>query len=237
MKKHIPNLLTMLNLFSGCVAIFHANTGNFKFVFIWLCIAAIFDFFDGFAARLLHVSSPIGKELDSLADVVSFGVAPAMALFFLIKTLLPVQEIALYGRELLLPFVAFLLPMFSALRLAKFNLDERQTTHFIGLPTPANAFFWSSFCYAYQAIPTSPIFSIYIIVPLIILFSCLLISGIPMFSLKVKKLNPKMVMLQVLLLILVVLLVSFFGVIGVSVAIVAYVIVSLLARRMILAEI
>ena len=144
MKKHIPNLITCLNVTSGTVAIYAAFHGHL-YLAAWLVILAmVFDFFDGFAARLLHVKSEMGKELDSLADMVSFGVMPSVMAFFLIR------DLGYSGGELFavnswqgaLMYVPFLVPAFSAYRLAKFNLDVRQTHSFIGLPTPSNALFW-----------------------------------------------------------------------------------------------
>lgn len=141
-KKHIPNSITCCNLISGCIATTFAFAGDAKMALLWIIIGAVFDFFDGMSARLLHVSSPIGKELDSLADDVTFGVAPATILFSELSVL--EYPGVLLGIKDYIPYVAFLMAAFSALRLAKFNLDERQTTSFIGLPTPANALFWSS---------------------------------------------------------------------------------------------
>ena len=147
MRKQIPNIITLLNLFSGTIAITLAFNGNFLGVVIWVVIAAIFDFFDGMAARALKAYSPLGKELDSLADVVSFGVAPASALFILMKDSFIYPD-ALQSISHLIPYIAFLIPVFAAYRLAKFNIDTRQSHSFIGLPTPANGLFWISYCYA-----------------------------------------------------------------------------------------
>mgnify|MGYP000981582205 FL=1 len=146
MKKHIPNILTLLNLFSGCIAIIMAFKNDFEGVVIWVAIAALFDFFDGMAARILKAYSPLGKELDSLADVVSFGVAPAAALYILMNNYFLLNGLPLIVSHYA-PYLAFLIPMFAAYRLAKFNIDERQTTSFFGLPTPANGLFWISYCY------------------------------------------------------------------------------------------
>ena len=143
MKKHIPNTITSLNLFSGSIAIVMAFEGAYIWVVFWVIIAAIFDFFDGMAARLLNAYSDIGKELDSLADVVSFGVAPAVAVFTLLRNDIIYHESLIFIQPYI-PYLAFVIPIFSALRLAKFNIDERQTSSFIGLPTPANALFWIS---------------------------------------------------------------------------------------------
>ncbi len=134
--KSIPNTLTCCNLFSGCVATVFAFWGDFVYAALAVVIAAVFDFFDGFAARGLKAHSPLGADLDSLADDISFGLAPGVALYsYLGASTLGIQYEVI-------PFVAFLIPVFSALRLAKFNIDKRQTTSFIGLPTPANALFW-----------------------------------------------------------------------------------------------
>ena len=173
-KKHIPNFITSLNLFSGCIAIYLAFQGNYEGAFIAILLSAVFDFFDGFAARLLKAYSPMGKELDSLADVVSFGVAPGAIVFLLLSEI----NISVW-----LPYLAFLIPVFSALRLAKFNIDERQTSSFIGLPTPANAIFWAGLGFSYADFFMS---NVWILVALTLLSSYLLIAEIPMFALKFK---------------------------------------------------
>ena len=180
-RKHIPNAITCLNLFSGCIAIVFAFQGAYMTAACLIALAAIFDFFDGFAARLLNAYSPLGKELDSLADVVSFGVAPGVMIYSFISDLSYTT-----GRSEYLTYLAFLIPVFSALRLAIFNLDERQATSFIGLPTPANALFWAfgiagSFEYVLDTT-----FDPMIVVAATIFFSWLLVSNLPMFSLKFK---------------------------------------------------
>src|ERR1035437_3641113 len=143
MKKHIPNFITCLNLFSGCVGVYLAFQGNFQGAFIAIIVSAVFDFFDGFAARLLKAYSPMGKELDSLADMVSFGLAPGAIVFSLLSET---------GINEWLPYLAFIIPVFSGLRLAKFNIDASQTTSFIGLPVPANAIFWAGLVYSFPAL-------------------------------------------------------------------------------------
>ena len=140
MKKHIPNTITCCNLISGCVATVFALFGIPEMALLFIILGAVFDFFDGMTARVLGVSSPIGKELDSLADDVTFGVAPASILFWFLG-IIDYPEF-LEGWRNVIPFLAYIIAAFSALRLAKFNLDTRQTTSFIGLPTPANALFW-----------------------------------------------------------------------------------------------
>ena len=172
--KHIPNFITSLNLFSGCVAVYLGFDGLYGWAFFFILLSAVFDFFDGFAARLLKAYSPIGKELDSLADVVSFGVAPGAMVF----SVLMQSEL-----HAVLSLAAFLIPVFAALRLAKFNLDERQSTSFLGLPVPANAIFWGGLLYSY-----APFFAEepWLLCALVLLFCTLMVTEIPMFSLKMK---------------------------------------------------
>ena len=177
-KKHIPNTITCCNLISGCIATWFAFESDFTMALLFIVIGAVFDFFDGMVARLLHVSSPIGKELDSLADDITFGFAPSAIVFSYLCTFhihLP-----------FIPFLAFIMAAFSALRLAKFNLDERQALGFIGLPTPANALFWGSLILGLQE------YNIYFegmewaVLVGTFISSYLLMSEIPMFALKFK---------------------------------------------------
>lgn len=183
-KKHIPNTITCCNLISGCIATCFAFFHEPQTALTFIIIGAVFDFFDGMAARLLHVSSPIGKELDSLADVVTFGVAPSTIIFS--QLLVMEYPSVLHAVTDYLPFAAFVMAAFSALRLAKFNLDERQSLGFIGLPTPANALFWGSLIVgAHDLFETSTVAPLVLI--LMVLASCyLLIAEIPMFALKFK---------------------------------------------------
>lgn len=229
MKKQIPNLLTNLNLFSGCVAIVMAFQGNFLWVVIWVLIATVFDFFDGFAARMLHAPSAIGKELDSLADIVSFGVAPAMTTFILLRDY-SIYPSFLNKWETLLPYTAFLIPMFSALRLAKFNLDERQTNSFLGLPTPANALFWVSYCYGIQALAPVNTNLIYSTLGFVIVLSSLMVSEIPMFSFKIKKIGYRGNEKQALLVILIIAFIALWGIIGIAWGMLAYIALSIMTR-------
>ena len=132
--KHIPNTITSLNLLSGCFGVVYAFDGNLIFAGYAILVAAFLDFFDGMAARLLNAHSPIGKELDSLADMVSFGFLPSVIIYQLIA-----QSSGIYNEMPAVKYIAFLIAIFSALRLAKFNVDTRQTENFIGLPTPSCA--------------------------------------------------------------------------------------------------
>lgn len=188
-KKHIPNTITSLNLISGCIATTCAINGDLNLALLFIILGAVFDFFDGMTARLLGVSSPIGKELDSLADCVTFGFAPSAILFFKLQIIDYPNQIE-FTRPFL-PYIAFVMAAFSALRLAKFNLDERQTSSFIGLPTPANALFWGSLIIGGRsAIESTPWSSIALIL-LMFIMSYLLLAEIPMFSLKFKHWNWK----------------------------------------------
>jgi CDP-diacylglycerol--serine O-phosphatidyltransferase len=179
MKKHIPNTITCCNLVSGCIATYYAFLSDFEMALLFIIIGAVFDFFDGMSARLLGVSSPIGKELDSLADDITFGFAPSAIVFSYLR---PETE--------LLPFLVFVMAAFSALRLAKFNLDERQALGFIGLPTPANALFWGSLIAgAGEWMKTAPFIGAnlsLVIIAGVFISSYLLIAEIPMFALKFK---------------------------------------------------
>ena len=172
--RHIPNALTCMNLFSGCIACVMAFHANFEMALLFIVIGAVFDFFDGLAARLLHAYSNIGKDLDSLADDVSFGVAPALIVFSLFKEINYPDYLSFLANWL--PYAAFLIAVFSALRLAKFNNDTRQTTSFIGLPVPANALFWASLIAGCKPIASyHPLLTL----ALVCLLSWLLVSEIP----------------------------------------------------------
>lgn len=182
--KNIPNSITCCNLISGCVAVTFALVADYAMAFLFIVLGAVFDFFDGMSARLLGVSSPIGKELDSLADDVTFGVAPAAMVFSLLCTL----ECPSLLRPIadFVPYVAFLMAAFAALRLAKFNLDERQSTSFIGLPTPANALFWASLIVGGENLLSSSPYMVVLIVVLVLLCCWLQVAEFPMFALKFK---------------------------------------------------
>lgn len=184
MLLNFPNALTCCNLICGCMATGAAFHAHFGWALAMIVAGAVFDFFDGMAARALHISSPIGKELDSLADVVTFGVAPS-AMVFQLFGLVQYPDWLSFASSWL-PYTAFLMAAFSALRLAKFNLDTRQTTSFIGLPTPANALFWSSLIVGERSFLCSPRFNALFLFLFLIAFCWFLIAEIPLFSLKFK---------------------------------------------------
>lgn len=163
--------------------------GHYNWAFLLIILGAVFDFFDGMSARLLQVSSPIGKELDSLADDITFGLAPSAIIFHLFGE---VQYPAmLQPLHAFLPYTAFLMAAFSALRLAKFNLDTRQSTCFIGLPTPANALFWASLVCGQHAFLVSPKFNAVFLFLFMILSCWLLVAEVPLLALKFKSLTWK----------------------------------------------
>ena len=195
MKKQIPNIITLFNVLSGTIGIVAVLDGHWLAGFVLMIAAAIFDFFDGMVARLLGVSSPVGKELDSLADMVSFGVLPGMMMFMMMLNVHELDFIQI-NEVRLAPFFAFLIPMMSAMRLAKFNLDERQTSSFIGLPTPANALFigavsiaWHSLCHCNMA--HQIIINPWFLYPATVILSFLLVAELPLFALKFKNLKWK----------------------------------------------
>ena len=223
MKKHIPNTITCLNLISGCIATYYAFMGNFQLALLFIIIGAVFDFFDGMVARLLHVSSPIGKELDSLADDITFGFAPSAIVFSYLE---PETE--------LLPFVVFVMAAFSALRLAKFNLDERQAMGFIGLPTPANALFWGALIVgAGEWMKTAPFIGANLSLVILggVFISCwLLIAEIPMFALKFKTWGWKGNEVKYIFLLTCIPLLLLFKISGLAVIIAWYVVLSIVSH-------
>jgi CDP-diacylglycerol--serine O-phosphatidyltransferase len=217
-KKHIPNALTCCNLLCGCFGILAALDTRLDTAFFLVISAAIFDFFDGFAARMLKVSSPIGKDLDSLADMVTFGVLPGFIMYRLLSLILGTADHSdvyvghdvPYDPSQLLPYLAFLIPVFSALRLAKFNNDPRQTDGFIGLATPSNTLLISSIGYIFYTkifaiVMSAPnnlqmnepgtllqvMMNSWVLIGITVVMSFLLISEIPMFALKFKNFGWK----------------------------------------------
>lgn len=182
-SKHIPNTITSMNLLCGLVGVVFAFKGRFDIAFPAMLAASLCDFCDGFSARLLNAYSDKGRELDSLADVVSFGVLPSVMLLNLVKFCNPTDNVICY--------VPLLIAVFSALRLAQFNVDDRQHTGFIGLPTPACALLCGSLACYVAYTPTS-FLAIWcasdLFIPLLTaVLCCLLVCGIPMFSMKVTK--------------------------------------------------
>lgn len=223
--RHIPNALTCLNLFSGCVASVMAFEARYDMALLFIAISALFDFLDGLAARVLHAYSDIGKDLDSLSDDVSFGVAPSLIVFSLFKEMhYPAYMASVVAW---LPYLAFLIAVFSALRLAKFNNDTRQTSSFIGLPVPANALFWGSLVAGFHPFLIDAMFHPLYLLILVCLFSWLLVSEIPMFSLKFKNLSWKDNKVSFCFLILSACLLVLLQVRGFAASIICYILISL----------
>lgn len=213
-KKHIPNLLTCGNLFSGCIGIVYAFNGDLKTVAFFVIISGVFDFFDGFAARLLHVKSEIGKELDSLADVISFGLLPGVVMF----------QLLLNSQAGLLAYAGFLIPVFSALRLAKFNIDTRQTEEFIGLNTPMNTFFIISLPYLFEY--SSLLANKSVLIAIVLVMSYLLVSELKLFSMKMNDLSWSVNKFKFIFLILSIVLLCFLKFVALPIVLILYILFS-----------
>lgn len=223
----IPNIITLCNLLSGCVAVYFAfnqaetfgSLSGLQWCWISIAAAALFDFCDGASARGLHAYSQIGAELDSLADLVSFGVAPAMMMLNLMLST---------GDMTWLCFSALLLPMAGAYRLAKFNVDTTQTTTFRGLPIPANAIFWIGMCgWIYRYVyPGTLVMTLFIVI-----LSCLMVCDLRMFSLKFHNFDFRENFRRYVLLAATAVFCISWGIAGLAWAIALYVFISVLARK------
>ena len=233
-KKHIPNTITLLNLLAGLLALIHAFNGNYNESFSLVCLGIFFDFWDGFFARIWKVQSPIGLQLDSLADMVTSGVVPGLVMY---KMLGDIQENqAQYNLTEdtyfmgVVPYLGFLITLASCYRLAKFNVDTRQTDSFIGLPTPANALLIMSipmiqFHSDYEGL-VDALSNPYVLVGITALSAYLLNAEIPLFSLKVKSFSWEKYKMQVVFLILSVVLIALLEFIAIPIVILLYVILS-----------
>ena len=239
-RKNIPNFITCLNVVSGSLAVLFAIRGELTTSVILIFAGAVFDFFDGMSARLLKAYSPMGKELDSLADMISFGLAPGMLMMVMLEYSLfginvrPENFSDLSLWEISCIAVALLIPVFSALRLAKFNIDTRQTDSFIGLPTPANALFISALALItehgkYETIDAF-ILQPAVLLLLTVCFSLLLVSELPMFSMKMKNLSWKDNQVRFIFLALSIGLILAFHSYGIAASIVSFILISLLLR-------
>ena len=220
LSSYIPNIITCCNLTAGSLAVIMALRGTFEQAAIFILIAAVCDFLDGLSARLLHAYSDMGKELDSLSDLISFGLAPGLMVYALLNDYLLLP----YGNLEYLAYIALLIPVAGGIRLAKFNVDDRQTTSFIGLPIPANALFLIGVCFA-DTRDWHPV----IILALIVLFSYLMVSNLPMFSLKASNLSWSNNKLRYILIITSLGLIIWLGLTGLAGAIIAYILLSLIA--------
>jgi CDP-diacylglycerol--serine O-phosphatidyltransferase len=232
MKKHIPNFITLLNLASGSAALFMVMNEHYTWALSLLLAAAVFDFFDGFVARLLKSSSEVGKQLDSLADLVSFGLVPGAMIFMVLKSLV-LQEPGISFSELgtvskILLVSTLMVPVFSALRLAKFNV-QKDTSDFIGLPTPAFAIFWVGIYYDLSV--NNSFFghtaNVWFYWSLMVVMSLFLVVPLPMLSLKFKNFKFLPNFFRYLLIILAVIILIITGIPGLSVLILTYILLSL----------
>jgi len=232
LKKHLPNALTCGNLFCGCAGIVAVLVRNEILTASYLIgLAAVLDFLDGFLARLLKAYSPIGKELDSLADMVTFGLLPSIIIFRLISGSMegPAYDLQTY---VLVPHAAFLMAIFSALRLAKFNVDPRQTDSFIGVPTPANALLVASLPLMLRQHPDWESFLVRpgFLIGFTVAMSLLLVAELPLFALKFKTYAFRPNAVRYLFLLGSALLLVLLGATAVPLIMVAYLLVSLAGR-------
>jgi len=240
LKKHIPNIISLLNLFGGCVGIVFAIQGELALASYSVGLAAVFDFFDGLAARLLNAKSEMGKQLDSLADVISFGLLPGTIIYGLMFLDLGGPKFYISGINVI-PFFGFLIPVFSAIRLAKFNIDERQTEIFLGLPTPANGILIASLPLIMMQETTLIIIEInflkefisnsYFLIILTVLLSWLLVAEIPLMSLKFKSYSWEGNELRYSILASAILLFILFYFVSIPLIILLYIFLSLIYRK------
>ena len=241
MKKHLPNLLTSLNLVCGCLALVAVFHHRFDAVLFLLLTAGVLDFFDGFAARLLGVDGALGKQLDSLADVVTFGVVPGFVLYqMIVYAIGNKMNIVNDSPVWYWAYLAMIIPVASAYRLAKFNIDTRQSHYFLGLPTPANGIFWASLPVAVKESENpmlaewfgNPIF----LITLGFISALAMVSEMPLISFKFKHFGLKGNEGKYLLLILSALLLGIFTLSALPIIIVLYVFLSLLFKKQIIAS-
>jgi CDP-diacylglycerol--serine O-phosphatidyltransferase len=231
-KKHIPNIITLLNLFCGCIALVFAFHRYYEMAFYFVCLGIFLDFFDGFFARLFKVSSPLGLQLDSLADMVTSGVVPGLVMYqLMINTSTAMSESYMQ----IFPYVGFIITLGSCYRLANFNIDTRQTDSFIGLPTPANALFILSLPLVLKYSDSLLLLEIltdqWVLLVITLLSAYILNAEIPLFSLKIKKFSFKDNALQIIFLLLSILLLVFFQYLGIPLVIIFYVLLSVVNNK------
>lgn len=244
-KKHIPNIITLLNLLSGIIAVMFAANNDLISAAIFVLLGIFFDFFDGLVARLLDVQSEFGLQLDSLADVVTSGVVPGIVMFQLLlssvnensfeasffdKTDMMTWSGFSFKPIQLLPFFGLLLSLAAAYRLAKFNLDERQTSSFIGLPTPAMTLFVLSLpviiAFSNNEVVINIISNSYFLIVVTLIFSFLMNAEIPLFALKFKNFSLKNNLIEIIFLVLCVVLIVILKLIAIPLIIITYVLLS-----------
>ena len=227
-KKHVPNAITLLNLFCGCIAMVFALNNDFEMAFYFVSLGIFLDFFDGFFARLFQVSSPLGLQLDSLADMVTSGVVPGVVMYQLLGSSSGYPKLGWAVEPF--PFLGFWIALGSCYRLANFNIDTRQTDSFIGLPTPANALFILSLPLVLRHSDSMLVLELltnpWVLIAIIFLSVYLLNAEIPLFSLKIKTFGLQKNALQIGFLVASLLLLVFFQYAGIPLVIVFYVLLS-----------
>jgi CDP-diacylglycerol--serine O-phosphatidyltransferase len=233
MKKHVPNILTILNLLCGSAAVVFALEGNWQWTAYLMLLAAVFDFMDGLAAKLLKAYSEVGKHLDSLADIVTFGLLPAVMLYKIYREILPGTAEGFFSSipvQWIMLSSVLIIPAFSAIRLARFNITETDGSYFYGLATPANALFWTGMYW--QIMKEGLVFqhqvSIWFLLAIQLILSFHLILPIPMFSLKFEHFKVKGNIIRYLFLIISILVLSLTGVPGLSIVILVYILVAVI---------
>ena len=229
MKRHIPNIITLCNLLCGCIAVVYAAGGNVYVAGGWVLLGIFFDFFDGFFARLLKVKSEIGLQLDSLADMVTSGVVPGITMY----QMLQMSDImkSTNAWVVYLPYIGFFITLASAYRLANFNIDTRQTTGFIGLPTPANTLFIISLAVIQSTGTVALLHSTWVLLVVTIMSSYLLNANLPLFALKFNDYSFKNNAVKYIFLAISVLLIAILKVIAVPIIILLYILLSLITKR------
>jgi len=237
-KALIPNFFTMLNLFSGCVAMVMLANFKFELAFYFVCLGIFFDFFDGFFARKFNVAGPLGVQLDSLADMVTSGVVPGFAMYILLFNiqLLTAEKYTENSMDLL-PFVGFVITLGACYRLAKFNIDTRQSDSFIGLPTPANALFIMSLAVIIKGMPFSELsaflFDWKVLIPITLLSAYVMNAEIPLFSLKIKNFSFAKYKLQIGFLVASVIMIATLQFLAVPLIIISYVLLSVVNNMLV----
>jgi CDP-diacylglycerol--serine O-phosphatidyltransferase len=234
-KKHIPNFITCLNLLCGCIAVFYSQIGLTKYVPYFIFAGGIFDFFDGMSARWLKVHSELGKQLDSLADMITFGLVPGILMSKIISLSLGTITSENFYYDQFVIFLGFLITIFSALRLAKFNIDTRQTNSFIGLPTPANAFFIASLYLILiqnNADLNVVLLNFYFEMGLTLLLSYLLIAELPLFALKFKTRDFASNKIRYIFLVCSLILLLLFQIIAIPIIIFLYILFSIINNKL-----
>jgi CDP-diacylglycerol---serine O-phosphatidyltransferase len=225
-KAQIPNLFTMLNLFCGCVALVMVAEIEFELALYFVCLGIFFDFFDGFFARKFGVAGPLGVQLDSLADMITSGVVPGFVMFKLM------EDSGAFGAESYMPYLGFIITLGACYRLAKFNIDERQSDSFIGLPTPANALFITSLPLIIvnftNTIVAEYLSNNWVLLTITFLSTFIMNAEIPLFSLKIKDFSFAKYKLQIFFLAISVLMLIFLHILAVPLIIIVYVLLSVI---------